>query len=122
MHYLVSGGTGFVGAYVVRDLARQGHEVVVFDLALNREYLQDVLSAEELRRVQLVSGDVTELPAVLRTVQDATPKRIVHLAATLGSSSEANPLRTLRVNCEGTINIFEAALTFNVENIDRFNF
>jgi len=83
MHYLVTGGTGFVGAYVVRDLARQGHEVVVFDLAVNREYLQDVLCAEELRRVQLVSGDVTDLPALLRTMQDTAPKRLVHLAATL---------------------------------------
>jgi UDP-glucose 4-epimerase len=117
MHYLVTGGTGFVGAYVVRDLARQGHEVVAFDLALNREYLQDVLCAEELRQVQLVSGDVTDLPALLRTMQDATPKRMVHLAATLGTRSEANPLRTLRVSCEGTINIFEVALACNVEKV-----
>jgi nucleoside-diphosphate-sugar epimerase len=117
MHYLVTGGTGFIGAYVVRDLTRQGHEVLVFDLALNREYLQDVLAAEAWRRVQLVSGDVTDLPALLRTMQDAMPKRMVHLAATLGASSEVNPLRTLRVNCEGTINIFEAALTFNVEKV-----
>lgn len=117
MNYLVTGGTGFVGAYVVRDLVREGHGVIVFDLAVNREYLQDVLSAGELRRAHLVAGDVTDLPALLRAMKDAAPERLVHLAATLGASSEVNPLRTLRVNCEGTINIFEAALTFNVEKV-----
>ena len=63
MNYLVTGGTGFVGAYVVRDLARERHQVTVYDVALNREYLQDVLSAEEQRRLHLVAGDVTGLPS-----------------------------------------------------------
>jgi nucleoside-diphosphate-sugar epimerase len=117
MNYLVTGGTGFVGAYVVRDLTREGHRVTVFDLALNREFLQNVLSEDERQQVQLVAGDVTDLPMVLRTMRDARPHRTVHLAATLGASSEENALRALRVNCEGTINIFEAALTFDVQKV-----
>lgn len=117
MHYFVTGGTGFVGAYIVRDLAREGHQVVVFDLAPNQAYLEDVLSAEELQRVRVVAGDVTDVPLILRSMSAAKPERIVHLAATLGLSSETNPLRSLRVNCEGTINIFEAALAFQVQKI-----
>jgi UDP-glucose 4-epimerase len=61
MQYLVTGGTGFVGAYVVRDLARDGHDVTVFDLAPNEEFVHDVLSQTERQRVRLVSGDVTDL-------------------------------------------------------------
>ncbi len=117
MNYLVTGGTGFVGGYVVRHLAREGHQIVVFDLAPNREFLQDILSPDELERVRVVSGDVTDLPLLLRTVSENPPQRIVHLAATLGISSEANPLRSLKVNCEGTINIFEAALAFKAQKV-----
>ena len=117
MNYFITGGTGFVGGYIVRDLAREGHQIVVFDLAPNRDYLGDVLSSDELERVRIVSGDVTDLPLLMRTMTDAPPDRIIHLAATLGFSSEANPLRSLKVNCEGTINIFEAALTFKASRV-----
>lgn len=117
MRYLVTGGTGFVGAYVVRDLAREGHQVTVFDLAPNREFLQDVLTAEELERLQVVAGDVTDLPAILRCMHAVRPERMVHLAATLGAGSETNAWRALKVNCEGTIHIFEAALAFQVQKV-----
>jgi nucleoside-diphosphate-sugar epimerase len=117
MHYLVTGGTGFVGAYIVRDLLQQGHQVVVYDLAPNGEFLADVVPAAARERVRMVAGDVTDLPLLLRTMRGTPPERIIHLAATLGASSERNPLRAVRVNCEGTINIFEAALTFKVQKV-----
>lgn len=117
MNYLVTGGTGFVGAYVVRDLVRAGHVVTVFDLAPNREFLAEIAGAEGMARIKLVSGDVTDLPHVLRIAADAKPERIVHLAATLGASSEQNALRALKVNCEGTLNIFEAALAVGAKKV-----
>ena len=64
-----------------------------------------------------MSGDVTDLPAVLRAMGSAQAQRVVHLAATLSVSSEVNPLRTLKVNCEGTLNVFEAALALGVSKV-----
>ena len=117
MNYLVTGGTGFVGAYAVKAIVEAGHRVTVFDLMLNREYLADVLGNSTADEVQMISGDVTDLPAVLRAMRSAEAQRVVHLAATLSVSSEANPLRTLKVNCEGTLNVFEAALALGVSKV-----
>lgn len=117
MRYLVTGGTGFVGAYAVRELLEAGHQVTVLDLMPNQEFLTSVVGAAHSDAVQLVSADVTDLPLMLRMMRESQAERVVHLAATLSLSSEINPLRTLKVNCEGTINIFEAALACGVSKV-----
>ena len=45
--------------------------------------------------VDLIAGDVTDLPLLLRSMSEAGAPEQVVLHATLGSSSETNPLRAL---------------------------
>ena len=116
MQYFVTGGTGFIGAYVVRDLLRDGHDVTIYDIAPQFEFLGDILGGAT-RDVTVVRGDVTDMPQLLRAMQQAGPRRVVHLASLLSIASEENPLRAVKVNLEGAIHTFEAALAVGAEKV-----
>ena len=115
MRYFVTGGTGFIGAYLVRDLLQDGHEVTIYELAPQLEFLEEIVAGAGEAR--LVRGDVTDMPALLRAMQEAGAERVVHLASLLTIASEENPLRAVRVNIEGTIHAFEAALAVGAEKV-----
>ena len=115
MRYFITGGTGFIGAYLVRDLLQAGHEVTIFELAPQPEFLEEIVG--DAGEASLVRGDVTDMPALLRAMHEAGAERVVHLASLLTDSSEENPLRAVRVNIEGTIHAFEAALAVGAQKV-----
>ncbi|WP_252699517.1 NAD-dependent epimerase/dehydratase family protein [Natronosalvus vescus] len=103
---LVTGGTGFIGSYVVEDLVAEGHEVVAFDLSTNPRILEklEVVDDVEIRR-----GDVSEVTDVIGAVRETGATHIVHLAALLTTTARENPRAAMQVNIEGTNNVFETA-------------
>lgn len=117
MRYFVTGGSGLIGSYVTRDLVRANQQVTVYDRAQDQEVLSELLTPQELDAVQVVPGDVTDWPFLLRSMRASRADRVIHLAALLGRASEENPPLSLRVNCEATINVFEAALACDVQRV-----
>ncbi len=118
MTYLVTGGTGFIGSRVVRDLVQSGEDVVVYDWAPAAAALAGLLSPEEINdHVTLVGGDVTDFPLLARTLKDNDVAKVIHLASLMYLDVNANPLRGVRVNCEGTVNVFEAARLLGLEKV-----
>jgi UDP-glucose 4-epimerase len=112
---LVTGGTGFIGSYVAQDLAEQGHDVVAYDLSTDTDILEKLGIADD---VTVRRGDVTDPTDVVRAVRETGASHIVHLAALLTNIAEENPRAAMKVNVEGTNNIFEAARTLN-EQVER---
>jgi UDP-glucose 4-epimerase len=112
---LVTGGTGFIGSYVAKDLVEHGHDVVAFDLSTDEHILEKVGVADvvETRR-----GDVSDPTDVVSAVADTGATHIVHLAALLTNTAEENPRAALEVNVEGTSNVFEAARTLD-DQVER---
>ena len=109
MAYLVTGGTGLIGSYTVRDLVREGAQVVIYDLLPNAGVLEGLLSDEERSRTKTVQGDVSDVPHLLRTIKEHKVEAVFHLASLLGDASNSNPPQALSINCGGTVNVFEAA-------------
>ena len=118
MTYLVTGGTGLVGSRIVRDLVREGERVVVYDWLPARSSLEQVLSEEEIgSMIEIVQGDVTDLPHLSRTIQENDVETVIHTASLLTVESNADPLQAVQVNCGGTISVFEAARTLGLKKV-----
>lgn len=105
--YLVTGGSGLVGNYVVRELVDRGFDatdIVVYDLSSGDESLADI--ADD---VTFVHGDVTDTVRLMETFNNHEPDRVIHLGAYVAHKAWENPTRAIEVNGVGTNNVFDAA-------------
>lgn len=116
--FLITGALGCIGAWVTHNLIQAGDDAVVFDLASDPRRLRLIMSSDELARVQFVSGDITDLDAIERTLDDYAISHVIHLAALQVPFCRANPPLGARVNVVGTVNMFEAVAR-RKERIDR---
>jgi UDP-glucose 4-epimerase len=117
MAYLITGGTGLIGSRIVRDLIRDGESVVSYDYLPEVAFLNELLTPEEQARIKIVIGDVTDLPLLLRTVKENKVDTIIHMASLLADPSKANPPLAIKINCEGTNNVFEVARHFGLKKV-----
>ncbi len=107
--FLVTGGTGCLGAWVVRGLVREGVPVTVVSARGSDARLRLVMSDAELARVERIAADITELGALDAVARRASINRIIHLAALQLPFCAADPIAGARVNVQGTATMFELA-------------
>jgi nucleoside-diphosphate-sugar epimerase len=102
---LVTGGAGFIGSHIVRRLLKDGRQVRVLDdfSSGKRENL-----AEAAGRIELVEGDVCDVPTVARCMKGV--EWVFHLAARASvPRSVEQPRPAHEVNVTGTLNLLIAA-------------
>jgi len=115
MHFLVTGGAGFIGSHVAEHLLAAGHRVTVFDdlnpfydPAIKRANLA-ALEAAGADRFAFVHGDLVDRAALDAVFSAGGIDQVIHLAARAGvRPSLAEPALYQRVNVEGTVNLLEA--------------
>ena len=112
MRILVTGGAGFIGSHISRDLLSAGHEVAVIDdlSSGKRENL-----AEGARFFEV---DIRDADAVEAAFADFRPEAVSHQAAqTSVSVSTREPIRDADINVLGAIQVLEAAKRHQVERM-----
>ena len=108
---LVTGGTGFLGAYIIRELVERGYAV----RAIRRSStLPAFIPADSLQQAHWISSDVLDVPGLEEAMEGVDG--VIHTAAMV-SFAGRDRSELFRINVEGTANVVNAALT---QNVPRF--
>ncbi len=104
---LVTGHTGFKGAWLCKILLLAGARVTGYSLEPPTEPSLFVLAGLE-KEMRSVLGDVRDYDRLLRTFREAAPELVFHLAAQpIVRESYADPRYTYETNVMGTVNVLE---------------
>lgn len=101
MKVLVTGGSGFVGSWVIENLMAKSHEVTSFDREVKEQ------------PCKVFIGDIKDREAVF----DAVSKNdgVIHLAGKLGTAETIdNPILSLEANVLGSLNVFDAVKQYQI--------
>ncbi len=124
---LITGGAGFIGSYVCRQLLEMGHQPVVYDAFVH--YISPLKSIlkdyTELRfegivdQVEFRRGDTRDKAHLRRVILETRPERILHLAALpIADLSNQHSEEALTSILEGAVNVLEVLR--DVDFVDRF--
>jgi nucleoside-diphosphate-sugar epimerase len=108
MRVLITGGYGFIGAWIIRNLLARGDQVWVYDLREDARRLRLILSESEVAKVTFVQGDVTDLKSLSAAISTHKISHIIHLAGLQVPTCRADPMLGAKVNVLGTLAVFEA--------------
>jgi len=102
--YLVTGGAGFIGSYLVEQLIARGDQVVILD-DLSTGTPKNLATVES--KVIFHKGNILDRSIIEKLVAECD--YVVHLAAALGVFNIVNkPLESLKTNLQGSEIVLEA--------------
>jgi UDP-glucose 4-epimerase len=107
---LITGGAGYIGSHVVRQLGAAGEKIVVLD-NLTKGFRQAVTAGD------LVVGDVGDYPLVSRLLTEYQVDTVMHFAAhTIVPESVALPLKYYGNNTCSTRSLLQACIENDVNH------
>ena len=112
MRVLVTGGTGYIGAGLVRALLERGDDVVTFGPTSDPGRIADIAND-----IAVIRGNLAYSSEVFNAVKNHRVERVFHLGSMLSTLSNANPWASFQVNVVGTMNVLEAARLFDVPQL-----
>jgi nucleoside-diphosphate-sugar epimerase len=108
---LVTGGTGFLGAYIIKELLAKGYSV----RAIRRtKKLPFFISPDIFEKVEWVESDILDVVALDDAMKGADA--VIHSAAVV-SFIKSERKKMYNVNVEGTANVINLALENNIHRV-----
>lgn len=102
---LLTGGAGFIGSTIAQKLIKE-NEILVYD-----NFARDSISSKKIRskNLRIIKDDILNLDSLRNACEDFKPQIVVHMAAIAGIDTVIiNPVKTLDVNINGTLNLLKA--------------
>ncbi|AKG92318.1 Nucleoside-diphosphate-sugar epimerase [Geoglobus ahangari] len=112
MAVLITGGTGFLGSFLARELCDRGERPILMDLRLDLTRLRGYED-----RVDLVEGNVTSWADLAEVFKTHEIDAVVHTAADLSLRAERSRIESFRTNVEATLNVLELSRMFDVDRV-----
>ena len=114
MRVLVTGGSGFLAAWVMRRLLARGCAVRAFDVREDAALVR-ALARDSAGEIEWRIGDIAEARDVGRALDGCDA--VIHLAGVLTPACAADPVRGARINLIGTLNVFDAAIARGLRSV-----
>jgi UDP-glucose 4-epimerase len=105
---IVTGGCGYVGSSLSRQLVEAGNDVmIVDDFSVS---VPENLDPETASKVQITQLDINDTENLKSTFEGFQPSAVFHLAALhFIPACDKNPTKAIHINVEGTQSLFDAA-------------
>jgi UDP-glucose 4-epimerase len=115
MKVLVTGGTGFLGGYVMAALEKRGHEAFAYDIAPPGAKTQAVSPAIA---AQFRAGQIGDIARLFDVCRNEKIEAIVHTAGIVGLEvSLEQPVATYQTNVMGLVNVCEVARQLRMRRV-----
>lgn len=117
---LVTGGAGFIGATIIKQLLEEGHTAICYDRRLLSENpeMDWFVKQTGVPYISENGGDITEYPALFAALKKYKVNKIVHAAALTDTKLIRNaPAYSLKVTVSSTLNVLEACRLFDISSI-----
>jgi len=115
---LITGGTGFLGAYIAKRLVESADSVTIVTLDIKQKTTLKFLDID-MKKINLVKGDIRDFEFIKLLFNEYEFDTVYHLGALSEvKKCQPNPKLAFETNIAGTINILEAARLYgNVKAI-----
>ncbi|SCK29883.1 Nucleoside-diphosphate-sugar epimerase [Variovorax sp. HW608] len=104
---LITGGGGFLAAWIARRLAARGTRLRLFDVPGAPRTASDIVLPRHASQLDWRQGDIRSADDVRAAMEGCDA--VIHLAGVLTPACSANPVRGAEINLIGSLHVFDAA-------------